>query len=353
MSLHIITDPVLTPPHLHLQTPELSYHLGELTSKNEPETFATALGLLTQRYRELHSERLADDNPRRNSFALLAAFDAKEPDDVDSDGHNDDPLPLVVNTDGAVRFMGAEILTAVVEIVSPTHVLHISTEKDRDLPAVVMLRSQAQAQAQAQSNQHYHAQQSQQHSTINTPTTNNNNHNHNNNDNHNNITHQICRSCVVFTLEPGRLRPSKTLAADLRALRFVSYFLRNFHSTSSTQPENNSNHNTSEESRIVNHTSSNKSFSSNSKNSNSSSSSGSSSSGGSGRRDSSHSGSSHGGVDDADGCTDGCTDGPSYNGCYIRTGAIVDRQGYIAMLTLRTPPRAVHFKEGMIVHLLL
>ena len=254
-----------------------------------------------QRYRELHGERLEqrdeyirttalkrriidrnghhDDNPRRNSFAILAAFDAKDSDDLDSDGRFDDPLPLVVNTDGAVRFMGAEILTAVVEIASPTHVLHISTEKDRDLPAIVMLRSQSQ------SHQHLNSQQ------------------------------QGSRPCVVFTLEPGRSRPSKTLAADLRALRFVSYFLRNFHSTSSPQPEN------------YNNTSSS-----------------SSSSSGSGRR-----GSSNSGTDDKD----GCTDGPSFSGCYIRTGAIVDRQGYLAMLTLRTPPLAVHFREGMIGFTLL
>ena len=333
ISLHIVTGPVLTPPHLHLQTPELSYYLGELTSKNEPETFATALGLLMQRYRTLHDERMTqqkehiriiaqkqrsdkhdDDNPRRNSFAILATADTKDSEGMDSDGRDDDPMPLVVNTDGAVRFMGAEILTAVVEIVSPTHVLHISTEKDRNLPAIVMLRSQSQS---------YQQHHSPQHNAM-------NNHHH----------HPSNRAGIVFTLEPGRLRPSKTLAADLRALRFVSYFLRNFHSTSSTSPGNNHSHlngNANGESRMMNHTSH---YNSNSNNNNSNNSSSGSSSSGSGRR-----GSSNGGSDDKDGA--------SYSGCYIRTGAIVDRQGYIAMLTLRTPPLAVHFREGMKGYLIL
>ena len=45
-------------------------------------------------------------------------------------------LPLVVNTDGYIRYMGAEILGAIVDTVEPDRVFHLMTDKDKHLPAL-------------------------------------------------------------------------------------------------------------------------------------------------------------------------------------------------------------------------
>ena len=59
IGLHIVTAPVLTPPHLHLGTPEVSFFVGDLTTKHEPEAFAVALDLLMRRYEECRGARIA------------------------------------------------------------------------------------------------------------------------------------------------------------------------------------------------------------------------------------------------------------------------------------------------------
>jgi hypothetical protein len=117
------------------------------------------------------------------------------------------PLPLVVNTDGSIRFMGAEVLTAVMEIVQPTHVMHISSEKDRDLPAVNKLkgyRVEGHNTSQCSSSSSSKLVSAARHSSNNTS--------HLEGDGE-------PPDCRVFTLEPGRLWPSKIHSVDLRTLR--------------------------------------------------------------------------------------------------------------------------------------
>ena len=64
--------------------------------------------------RTLRAARLS---AHANSFAALdvPAARAGRAGEAEEEG-TWDPLPLVVNTDGAVRFMGAEVLTAVVRL---------------------------------------------------------------------------------------------------------------------------------------------------------------------------------------------------------------------------------------------
>ena len=217
LSLHIISKPILSPTHMHLNEPVLSYFIGDLTSKNEPELFSKALSALVATYNQLQQDLLEERTRSRvraecdiNSFSLL---------DVKKEILTMVPLPLVVNTDGSVRYMGAEVLSAVMELVKPTHVLHISSEKDRDLPAVVSLRNVHSKAVTA------HISGSGDNSRV----THLNNH-HKSNSSDNNSGPKLYQDnfssstsppsiCNVLTLDPGRLRASKIASVDLRTLR--------------------------------------------------------------------------------------------------------------------------------------
>ena len=183
ISLHAIDEPLLKPCYLNMRTPLLSFYLGDITTRNEPQLFSAALKLLVEKFISLSLE--TEKAIREKQHDILMAKVAKNSfsalqveDDEDERGTSRNSAmvwpPLVVNTDGFVRFMGAEVLRAIVEIVEPTHILHLSTEKDRSLPALEEVSQ---------------------------------------------------RGGKVLTVEPGRRSPSKVAAVDLRTLRLVSYFI--------------------------------------------------------------------------------------------------------------------------------
>jgi mRNA cleavage and polyadenylation factor CLP1 P-loop len=214
LSLHIVTGPILSPTHMHLTEPLLSYFIGDLTSRNEPEHFARALYALMAKYTTLQDKALKEELNKRkekeekggNSFSLLSEKKVKL---------KMTPLPLVVNTDGSVRYMGAEVLIAVMKLVNPTHVLHISSEKDRDLPALDSIRGPVDCSSQTNINTN---------TSTNTSTS-------ASASSHTSKKGTISSSgssdrvskgptgCRLFTLDPGRLRPSKIHSVDLRSLR--------------------------------------------------------------------------------------------------------------------------------------
>jgi len=166
MSLHIVNAPVCSPPHLHMREfpAELSFFLGEISTKHCPERFSAALRQLLDRYytlrkeveegrRVYHSRRhppaiqtqtdagsssSSSKTASTNMFALLndKASYSTSASGAASASRESPGLPLIVNCDGNIRFMGSEILGAVVGIVSPTAVFHLSTDKDRILPAI-------------------------------------------------------------------------------------------------------------------------------------------------------------------------------------------------------------------------
>eukprot|EP01039_Chlorochromonas_danica_P005009 gene5009-5500_t len=171
LALHLIDRAVLSSSHLlahdhfsflKLSTPceatnesssgqlssMMAYFIGDLTSRHEPELFMGAL----QDIMRFYDERCI------------------EHEKLNKKTH------LIVNTDGFIRYMGAEILNAIFNAVKPAHVLHISRHAGGDLPF------------------HYD-------SDIKFP-----------------VNYQ--------PVEEGRSVPSRIKAADLRNLRILSYFLR-------------------------------------------------------------------------------------------------------------------------------
>lgn len=137
-----------------------------MTSKSDPYLVMSAVELLHARYVELRDQQHAsqDNHQRSNIYSVLN----------DTSGNTKSRLPLLINTDGWIRYMGAEILRHIIKTFSPTHVLHIYSEKDRELDA---LRA-------------------------------------------------VPDDCEVLSLQPGRSTAGKVAATDLRTLRLVAHFLR-------------------------------------------------------------------------------------------------------------------------------
>lgn len=195
VSLHAITSPTLCPAYANMQEPVLSFYLGDVTTKNEPDKLIRAIALLMAKYRalvsdvaleheaqqKLLSEMASSKAPPANSFevfndALPSKKQQQQQEEQQLQQQQQHLLPLIVNSDGFVRFMGAEIMSAIFDIVNPTNVLHLCTDKDRHLPAIEKIRSE--------------------------------------------------ESVCVSTLQPGRLSACRIASTELRTLRFVAYFLR-------------------------------------------------------------------------------------------------------------------------------
>jgi hypothetical protein len=137
--------PLLSPPHLHLHQPELSFYLGDITIKNIPEMFENCISLLFEKFllycefyqvagrippdpEDVTREHL-QEYARSSHFHLLS----HEFDDEDSDGEErcSFPLPLLINTDGMLRGMGVEIQRFLLNKIQPSHILHLQNEKER------------------------------------------------------------------------------------------------------------------------------------------------------------------------------------------------------------------------------
>jgi mRNA cleavage and polyadenylation factor CLP1 P-loop len=207
MSLNVISSPVLAPSHMNLLEADTSVFFGDITTKHDPALFAQGIAKLYQRYLDLKSagrpvpppSEKENDTRRISSSNPFGIFvdDGDDDDDDDDEDRRDraveeggrewkggdseacdtEPyyLPLLINTDGNVRMMGAEILRLVVDTCSPSHIFQLVTDKDRVLPAFDPAPPSCQ---------------------------------------------------YMYGLEPGRLVPWSVAAIDLRNLRLVSYFLR-------------------------------------------------------------------------------------------------------------------------------
>ena len=198
VSLQLVSEPLLGPPHLLAQRPFLSYYLGEVSAKHDPTLVIEMVSRLLGSYDEARlafsagkGKRWMQDQERHDDISsgrpkkerkLSQSANPFEALDVDCDAFEAPlSLPLVVNTDGYIRYMGAEILGAVVDAVGPDRVFHLMTDKDKHLPALERYKEGGE-----------------------NPTY----------------------SSHVATLAPGRSSPSRVSAVDLRTLRLIAYFLR-------------------------------------------------------------------------------------------------------------------------------
>jgi polynucleotide 5'-kinase involved in rRNA processing len=234
VSLHIVTSngagPFLSAPHLNLHTPDTSYFLGDVTSKNEPALVLQYVQRLLTRYEEIVKEARAWQEQQRrtatkkfvgkNSFNALALEESSDSDGDDhhqkqsekgSAGRDLPPLiPLLVNLDGYVKNMGAEVLEGIVSMVQPTHALHICGDRDRALIPLEAILGLDMSPAIGDTSTFGGGSNG-----AAVPNT------------------VALPAADILQLEPGRVNTAPRMAAvDLRALRLVSYFLRSDESLS-------------------------------------------------------------------------------------------------------------------------
>ncbi|KAJ1443341.1 hypothetical protein B484DRAFT_389596, partial [Ochromonadaceae sp. CCMP2298] len=155
LSLHLVSQPLLSPPHLHMQTPLRSVFLGDLSCKLDPAGVLSGAQQLITMHAQIQqaaarAERLRGRQAAQK-FVAANAYNALLLDDSDSDsdekgrggqGGRDgggggggalSPLPLVVNLDGYVKGLGLQVLEGILGMLDPTHVLLVHAERDRDL----------------------------------------------------------------------------------------------------------------------------------------------------------------------------------------------------------------------------
>jgi hypothetical protein len=82
-----------------VETVVASYFFGDITSKSDPDTYIHIAKILLCKYQEL--------------IALASTSTDKQ------------PMPLLINTDGWVKGLGFEILSAIVGVSSPSHIVQI------------------------------------------------------------------------------------------------------------------------------------------------------------------------------------------------------------------------------------
>lgn len=224
LGLHLLVSPILAPPHLNLRRPLASYYYGDVTSKSGPDTFIAAMQALVSKYHEVRdafasgagakflvndeeSEALRKKRAKlsNNPFAVFNTYG----DDVPTS------MPLVVNTDGYIRYMGAEVLGAIVDMVDPDRVFHMVTEKDRYLPALSRYLNQSLPPASGSEDAAAPAGASSRASASKSSPS----------------SAQADErppeySSQVVSVVPGKWTPSNISAVDLRNLRLVAHFLR-------------------------------------------------------------------------------------------------------------------------------
>lgn len=250
LSLHVITSPVVSSSHLNLRPPRRSVFLGDVTSRHEPEQFCRALKLLFEEYLQIVQEDRAlqrDDAPpqapfttidieeqkssksvstklpnssSKNRFNILEDYDSESSKQAESrvlpaetealevmstskrrrkeKAPTKRVTPLLINTDGFVRYMGAEILSAVADITQPNLVYHLKNSSGSGSGNVGALSS-----SPGENHDHHHQPS--------IPVL--------------DVIARTINQCKIFSLEAGSSGSSRFQKADLRNLRFLSYFL--------------------------------------------------------------------------------------------------------------------------------
>jgi polynucleotide 5'-hydroxyl-kinase GRC3/NOL9 len=124
LSLHLIREPVLEPVHLNIRTPLLSFYLGDVSSKNEPAVVLDAIRQLFERYSDELKSLGYDSKAGRpsNKYDILTCGAAERSSALLWP-------PLIVNTDGFIRYIGSEILLGVARTVQPCVIVQVASAK--------------------------------------------------------------------------------------------------------------------------------------------------------------------------------------------------------------------------------
>ncbi|CAE6524732.1 unnamed protein product [Rhizoctonia solani] len=107
VSLNLLKTPVFGPSFTHLSRPRYAHFVGANSPKTAPSHYLAALSDLAQRYQLefKYPESLGDDTTDEEPVKISGS------------------IPLVINTQGWVKGMGADLLCSINELFTPTHVV--------------------------------------------------------------------------------------------------------------------------------------------------------------------------------------------------------------------------------------
>ncbi|KAJ1961090.1 Polynucleotide 5'-hydroxyl-kinase grc3 [Dispira parvispora] len=111
VSLNVVTNPLLGPSFTHMLTPYYAHCFGDNSPRDNPDEYLAAIASLYHVY--CHE---------------LAGHPSPESDSTDSSC----AIPLVINTQGWVKGLGYSLLLDMVDLISLTHTVIISTPSSRD-----------------------------------------------------------------------------------------------------------------------------------------------------------------------------------------------------------------------------
>ncbi|GAA5973063.1 hypothetical protein JCM11641_000394 [Rhodosporidiobolus odoratus] len=131
VSLHVLRRPLTGPSFTHLALPLSSHFLGTLSPASDPAGYLAAIEALLELY-SLEVEYPMVDEPapaarrRRGRFAAQQAGEEAQ----GTKSKVRERVPLVVNTQGWVKGMGADLLTKLKAAASPTAVFSFAASHD-------------------------------------------------------------------------------------------------------------------------------------------------------------------------------------------------------------------------------
>lgn len=172
----------------------------------------------TNKWDTVHSEKdLQGSDPAMQWF--LSHLHASASDDNNAAGHGKrvfPTLPLLINLDGFVRYIGAEIHTAIVGVVRPGYALHLKTDKDATLPCLQPFYDVNDGRITESLGSGSGGRDSKEKSSGEKRRI-----------GKKDIGDDCDRPKMLLLLTPGSNGAPKYSAADMRTLRLVSYLLRN------------------------------------------------------------------------------------------------------------------------------
>ncbi|CAE6443558.1 unnamed protein product [Rhizoctonia solani] len=111
VSLNLLTTPIFGPPFTHPSRPSYAHFIGSTSPKTSPSHYLAALSDLAQRYQ------------------LEVKYSGSFGDDTTDEElvKNSESVPLVINTQGWVKGMGADLLRSIEDSFAPTHVVEFQS----------------------------------------------------------------------------------------------------------------------------------------------------------------------------------------------------------------------------------
>ncbi|KAH9936896.1 uncharacterized protein BXZ73DRAFT_89349 [Epithele typhae] len=118
VAIHILESPVFGPSFTHPSVPYASHYAGTTSPRTSPSFYLESIQALVQLY------HLDVEN---------ATLDEDAMSDVDDNGRITSSIPLVVNTMGWTKGLGADLARRVEENVEPSHIFAFDTHRDEEL----------------------------------------------------------------------------------------------------------------------------------------------------------------------------------------------------------------------------